>query len=119
MSSIVDQSQNPYAPPACIEPEQPTIHQRMNALRSEYEYRYAQLVSDGIMATEFSVVCGLLAWRLSENPACTAAAAVVPAVAIGIEAIRDLCSKTARFSARMEELREESHREWLRHMRNL
>ena len=119
MSQALDRPINPYASPTAIESEPPTILQRMNALRLEYENRYGQLFSDGVIAAEFSVTFSLIAWKLSEQPSYAAVAAVGPVVVIGIEAVRDFLAKASRFPSEMEKLREESQREWLVHGRNV
>lgn len=105
--------QNPYASPQAPSAPEPSVIEQMSALRAEFEGRYGQLVSDVVMAAEFSAAFGMLAWRLSENPAATAVVAAAPAVAITFEAVRDLLQKVARFPQQMGELRSRSSREWL------
>jgi hypothetical protein len=104
---------NPYESPQYVDPPEQGVVEKMNALRAEFENRYGQLFSDGVMAAEFSTVFGLLAWKLSEDPRMAGGVAIATGVLISIEAFRDLINKTATFPARMSTLRSQANSEWL------
>jgi hypothetical protein len=107
------EEQNPYESPRHVGPPEQGLVEKMNALRAEFEHRYSQLFSDGVMATEFSAVFGLLAWEFSKDPRVAGGVAVATTVAIGIGAFHDLLSKAAAFPSRMNALRARATEEWL------
>lgn len=107
---------NPYESPRYAGPPEQGVVEKMNALRAEFENRYGQLFSDGVMAAEFSTVFGLLAWKLSEDPRMAGGVAIATGVLIGVEAVRDLINKTVAFPTSMNELRSRATDEWLRNV---
>lgn len=114
MSHALSRRVNPYASPAPVEALPPTVRQRMESLRRDFENRYWQVLSDMGLTAGFSAAFGSIAWRFSEHPVVTAVAAAVPATVITFESIRDAWSKERSFASDMAKLRTEAQEEWRR-----
>lgn len=93
---IPPEEPNPYESPRCIDVHEQGVVEKMNALRAEFEARYDQLFSDGVLAAQFSAAFGLLAWKFSEDPRVGGGVALATTLAIGIEAFRDLIKNPCR-----------------------
>ena len=103
---------NPYEPPRCLEQQEQTVAELMNAVRTEYEGRFRQLAMDAALAAEMSATFGMVAWRLSEDPLYAGASALAPIVFFGVESTRDFIRVVQEFPSRMQELRKRASREW-------
>jgi hypothetical protein len=104
----MERSLNPYESPAMVEPDGPTVIERMNRLREEFESRYSRFFSDGVMAAQFSAVFSLIALKWSEDPRVAGGVAVATTIAIGAGAIHDFAAKVMSFPAKMNALRSEA-----------
>ncbi len=103
---------NPYESPRCLEQQEQTVTELMNAVRTEYEGRFRQLAMDAVLAAEMAATFGMVAWRISEDPLYAGVSAVAPIVFFAVESTRDFVRVIQEFPGRMQELRARSCREW-------
>lgn len=108
---------NPYEAPRVVESDPPSTSRRMDELLKAFKGRYAQLCMDMIMAAEMSIASGMVAWTISKNPLYSGAAAAVPSLFVGYEAVKDFIEVTKAFPHEMTRLRSAAGEDWLHEQR--